>query len=629
MRDAIAWSDELLTDAERTFFRRLAVFAGGFTLEAAEAVAGGAAPVFDLVGSLIDNSLIYRAAPRAADSLRFGMLETVREYAQEQLEASGEAEAIRRRHADYFLALGEAAEARRVDLAATDRLSLGSERDNLRAALRWLAEHGDAEGMLRLAGSLWPLWLEQGGIGLGRTQLAEYLALPHARAPRRAWAKAATVAGALAQAQGDHQQATALSEPALAVAREIGDDRCAGMAATTLGLVAMVEGDFDRATSHLEAGLASFRAVDDARVLWTLRHLGSVAFFQRDLPKAVRVAEEGLAMARAAGDSLDAARLLHNLGRALAVQGDCALAIDRWREAIEFFREAGDSWGVADSLISLGRAAYELGHLDEAADMLAQSLSLFHEIGDPEGTALALLATGWLARARGASAEAEARFQDVLTLLGDSPTRTQAVNARLGLGAVAFDRRDLADAGRRWRDALRHAEARGDRLLIASALERFAHLAAAKGWRRHAAQLLAAGGVLRAEIGAPASPSEAREHDRLAATLAEAADQPEREPPDATIDGDETAALLRAAADLAASIVATEAGRAASDGRLLSARERDVLRLLTEGRTDREIAEALSLSYRTVTTHVTAILSKLEVESRTAAAVLAVRRGLV
>ncbi|HEU0115970.1 MAG TPA: hypothetical protein VFQ80_14890, partial [Thermomicrobiales bacterium] len=324
MRDAIAWSDDLLSEEEQAFFRRLAVFAGGFTLDAAAAVADWALPAapsaVDLIGALIDKSLLVRAAPTDGP-LRFGMLATIREFALERLHAHNEAAAAARRHAAYFLQLAETAEARRVDLAATERWPLAAERDNFRAALRWLARQGEVELMLRLAGALWPLWLEQGGIGPGRAQLAEYLALPDVRAARGAWAKAASVAGALAQAQGDHRQAVALSEAALAIARELGDDRSAGLALTTLGLDAMVAGEFDRAAPSLAAGLAAFQAAGDARALWTLRHLATVAFLQRDLPRAIDLAGEGLALAQAAGNGLDQARLLHTLGVALALQG--------------------------------------------------------------------------------------------------------------------------------------------------------------------------------------------------------------------------------------------------------------------------------------------------------------------
>jgi predicted ATPase/DNA-binding CsgD family transcriptional regulator/Tfp pilus assembly protein PilF len=644
MRDAIAWSDDLLTGEERTLFQRLSVFVGGFTLDAAAAAAIDREPlaapsVVDLVGSLVDKSLVYRLAPQPGDSLRFGMLETIREYAQERLEANGEAEQMQRRHSDYFLSLGETAEARRIDLMATVRTPLGAERDNFRAALLWLATHGETERMLRLAGALWPLWLEQGGIGPGRIQLAEYLAMPDVRAPRQAWAKAASVAGALAQAQGDQQQAKTLSEQALAIAREIGDDQSAGMALTTLGLAAMVDGDFDHAAPLLEAGLASFQAAGDARVLWTLRHLSTVAFLQRDLPTAIRLADQGLAMARAAGNGLDTARLLHNLGVAVAMQGQIERAIGVWREAAALYREADDSWGVADTFASLGRAAYELGDLDQAETLLQQSLALLRDIGDPQGMTTVLLHAGWLARARDALPSAESRFQEVLALVGDAPSSPQAALAHLGLGAIAFDRRDLPRAAERWRDALRHARARGDRLLIASALERFAHLAASIDAPRQSARFLAAAGALRAAIGAPRPPSETPEHERLVAALhdalgpaglsaasAEALLDPAPAP--ARV-GNGVATIVREAAVTAESILDPAPDRAAPAISLLSARERDVLRLVAEGRTDREIAAALSLSYRTVTTHITAILTKLDVDSRTGAAVYAVRSGLV
>ncbi|HET7095055.1 MAG TPA: LuxR C-terminal-related transcriptional regulator, partial [Thermomicrobiales bacterium] len=374
----------------------------------------------------------------------------------------------------------------------------------------------------------------------------------------------------------------------------------------------------------------------------------SVAFFQRDLPKAVRMAEEGLAIARAAGCELDTARLLHNLGRALVVQGRCQQAVENWREAIDLFQKAGDSWGVADALVSMGRAAFEQGDLDAADRLFAHSLALFREIGDPEGTALALLGVGRLAQARGAAAKAAARFHDVLALLNDRSTRPQAVHALLGLGAVAFDHGDLPTAAERWRDALQRARARDDRLLIASGLERFARLAAASGWRRHSARLLAVAASLRIELGAPVAPSEADNQERLASSLRSALG-PEgfaaagagvavgkaEADPDAAHDvaGRRTGAEIAVATTLREAVAVAEAIIAPAPERRpsslpLSARERDVLRLLAEGRTDREIAAALSLSYRTVTTHVTAILSKLDVESRTAAAVYAVRSGL-
>ncbi|HEU0114461.1 MAG TPA: response regulator transcription factor, partial [Thermomicrobiales bacterium] len=260
-----------------------------------------------------------------------------------------------------------------------------------------------------------------------------------------------------------------------------------------------------------------------------------------------------------------------------------------------------------------------------------------------EGTALTLVHTAWLARARGAVSLAQSRFQDVLALVGEARNSPHAALAHLGLGVVACDRSDLPRAADRFRDALRLARGRGDRWLIAAALERFAHLAAATGRPRQGETLLAAAGAVRAAIGAPVPPSEREDYARLVAALrnalgnegfAAAAGQPLERPAvesrDAPLgDDDGVAAALREAAGAAEAIGARAPERSAPPEPPLSARERDVLRLLVEGRTDRDIAEALALSYRTVTTHVTAILTKLEVDSRTAAAVLAVRRGLV
>jgi predicted ATPase len=209
MRDAIAWSYDLLTRGEQMLFRRLAVFVGGFTLEAARIVAGDGQDVMRGVSALVTHSLVSRAAGRDEES--FTMLETIRAYALEQLAASGELQEIQQRQASWSLAIVEAVEAEHIGPgppSAPDRL--GPNRDNLRAALQWLREHGGIGTGLRLASTLWPLWLERGEISEGRVHLTAYLATPQASANQDAWARAVSISGALAQAQGDHQQAVTL-----------------------------------------------------------------------------------------------------------------------------------------------------------------------------------------------------------------------------------------------------------------------------------------------------------------------------------------------------------------------------------------------------------------------------------
>ncbi|GIW04340.1 MAG: hypothetical protein KatS3mg059_0960 [Thermomicrobiales bacterium] len=631
MRDAIAWSYDLLDESEQRLFRDLSVFSGGFTLAAAEAVAGQEpgtthastdSVVLNGIVSLMDKSLLRRLdLPDDASSThasRFGMLETVREFAQEQREACGEAEAARAAHAAHFLALAEAVEAERIGFSPV-RVAhrLGPERDNVRAALRWLREHGDIERGLRLASALWPLWLEHGDLSEGRAQLAALLALPDAAVHREAWAKAMWVAGALAQAQGDPLQAVIHSERALAACRELGDHRGAAAALYTLGLDAMVRGDYERAEGCLAESLTLFRAARDARAgSWALRHLGSVAYRHGDLDQAEAYATEGLALVQAAGSRLDVARLLHTLGIVVAHRGDLVLAIQLWEESLAHYRTVGDRWGVADALASLGDAARQRGDLLQAATLLHESLVLLRDIGDPEGTALVLGRLGWVARANGDLSEAARRFEEGLAVAREHDERAGLIWTLLGLGTVTLEQGDMAGAAALLLESLRLASDLEDQVASTAALERCAHLAAVAGQHVCAVRLLAAAGVLREVMGHPLFPADAADHWRLAATL-RAALGVER----FMAAWAEGRVMTREAAwSEAAQVANALSGSTRGDtGRGLTPREREVLQLLLAGSSDRDIAEALFISRPTASKHVQAILMKLGVRSRKAA----------
>jgi predicted ATPase len=384
MRDAIAWSYELLMPAEQALFQCLSVFAGGFSMVGAKAVAAkrglSAGTVARGIGALVEQSLVFQGG--SDKQPRFAMLETVREYGLEVLDAGNDGELTRASHASFFLGLAERVEAARIGMApAGDANLLDSERDNLRAALDWFRERNQVEHALRLAAVLWPHWLEHGRVSEGRAQLAELLALPVAPSNRAAWTKAAGVAGLLAQAQGDHAQAVTLSELALAGSRELGDRRGTATALYTLGLDAMVQGDYDAAERNLQECLALFCTVNDARAgSWALQHLGSVAYRRGNLAQAEAYATEGLALVRAGGSRLDVARLLHTLGVVVAQRGDSWRAATLWQESLNDFREVGDRWGVADALACLGDVARQHGDLIQAKALLEESLSLFREI---------------------------------------------------------------------------------------------------------------------------------------------------------------------------------------------------------------------------------------------------------
>ncbi len=285
MRAAIAWSYHLLNADEQALFRRVAVFAGGFTPEAAEVVGaggaltegGGAAPgrarpmapsVLDLLGSLVDHSLVQRVEPGGADTApggaRLRMLETIREFGLEHLEESGEALAVHRRHADHLLALAERAYRgihARDGAGWLDRLEV--EHDNLRAALRWWLDQGDGEQSLRLAVAPALFWRDRGHLGEGLGWLEQALAASAGRSSALR-AEALDLAGDLAWIRGDHERALARFEASLAEAQAIGDAIGLARGRFRLGGVALHRGELERAAALLGEALASFRANGDA-----------------------------------------------------------------------------------------------------------------------------------------------------------------------------------------------------------------------------------------------------------------------------------------------------------------------------------------------------------------------------
>ena len=417
MRDAIAWSYDLLTPAEQTLFRRLAVFVGGFTLEAAEAVSESrsrgveesrrndasdsstctptprlvdSSLTLDLVGSLVDQSLLRRVETEDGQP-RFGMLETIREFGLERLAASGEEPAVRAAHADWYLALAETAAPELMGAAQREWLArLESENGNLRAALDWALAEGAGDTAIRLAGALWPFWDIRGHIGEGRSWLERALALGVDR-PCPARATALHGAGTLATVQGDFGQATALLERALAMARAMRDNRAAASALNNLGLVAKDQGQLARAAVLLEESVALQRESGNTPGLAdALHNLGTVVFRQGDLDRAIALYQESLALERERGDRLGIAGSLNNLGVIAREQGDLDRATTLYEECLALQRELGDRLGIASTLGNLGGVARERGELACAATLIAEGLALDWERGERLGVASSL-----------------------------------------------------------------------------------------------------------------------------------------------------------------------------------------------------------------------------------------------
>lgn len=455
LRNTIDWSYALLDAGVQALFARLAVFVGGFSLEAVEAVCVAAddppLSALDRLSALVDQSLLQQM-PGADGEPRFTFLETIREYALERLELSGEAEDVRQRHAQHFMGLAELAEQQlRAAEQSTwlDRLEV--EHDNFRAALAWCqTQESELDAGLRLAAALWNFWEVRGHLNEGRHWLEALLA----RAPKRTAlrSKALNAAGSLAFDQHDYAAATAFHEESLAIRRELGDARGIAVALGNLGNVARAQANYAAARARLEEGLAIFR---DLGYTWAvglaLHNLGHVAREQRDYPAARHFYAESLRTVRELGDTQGIASSVHDLGYVALEEGDDGRALELFDESLALFHELGDKPGMAHAFHSLGLVAWHRGEYDVARVHLEASLRLRQELGDPQGTAACLAGLGGVAGVA-------ARPEKAVRLFGATAALLEATGAHLEAIERAIYERSVA-AARAVLGATRFAEA--------------------------------------------------------------------------------------------------------------------------------------------------------------------------
>jgi predicted ATPase/transcriptional regulator with XRE-family HTH domain len=374
MRDAIAWSHDLLTPDEQTIFRRLAVFAGGFTLDAAATVAGAIQEeqspqedVLEGLSSLLDQSLLglgEAAVADAATETRFTLLETVREFARERLEAAGETAAVRQAHAAYYFGVVQAERLRLHGPGGAAALNaFEAEHDNVRAALAWAIEQQEAALALRLAYTSWRFWWMRSHLDQGRLWLDRALALPDPDGTVAAIRPLALVAaGYFARVQGDYAAALDAGEEALAMARAAGNTDGESAALHLLGLAAFDHGEWTQARAHMHAALAIDRELDYRHgVAFQLSNLGDVAFAQGDLAEAAALGEEALAIWRELGDDWSVAWALAPLGRVAQAQGESARAVTLLRQSLVSGARLGDKEITARSVSELAAIAGERG----------------------------------------------------------------------------------------------------------------------------------------------------------------------------------------------------------------------------------------------------------------------------
>jgi predicted ATPase len=392
LRAAFDWSHDLLSPAEQKLFRRLSVFVGGCTLEGVEAVCDTKGDLeldlLDGMSSMVDKSLLQQLEQANGDS-RFTMLETIREYAREKLEASGEDVATKRTHAAYCLVLAEeaaTAEAGADGAEVRERIAL--EHDNFRAALEWLTESGDADWGLRLATALFRFWESHEYLAEGRDSLAKVLRIPAAAAPTKARARAVFAAGVLATEQGDHAAADALMMESLEIGRQLGDTQGVAVTVNARAVLARDQGNVALAHSLFQESLTLWRELGDLQAIArALSNLASVLKMQGEYELARSLCAECRAIFEGHGDRTGAAWSLNNEGDIARDQGDSAAARALFEQALAIFRELGDRWGIAGTLADLGNLAREQQNCGAALSLYRESLKTFQQLDHKRGIA--------------------------------------------------------------------------------------------------------------------------------------------------------------------------------------------------------------------------------------------------
>lgn len=377
IRATIAWSHDLLTAEEQRLFARLGVFAGGWTIEASEAIAGSEKiDAFHGLTRLIDQGLVQTMAGATAEP-RFTMLETIRGYAREQLAASDDQVLIERRHSLYYLALAERA---KELIDGRDQAiwlaRLEAELDNTRSVFERAIDNGDADTALRLGAAQWRFCRQRGHLSEGRTAL----------------------------------------ERALAIDGQV--DLAVRAAATHyLGNLALDLTEFPAARNHFVESLALWRRLgDQGGLVYTLTSLGMVDWFTGDYPSAAAHFREVLAIWSSTGDTAGVAIIHHDLGLLAAKEGDHALARSHHTQALALRRQLGNPGGVAYSLWALATVALFEGDTASAADMFRESLTIFRDLGDRQGEAYVLHGLARVSQRQGSDLETLRLFHEVLEL---------------------------------------------------------------------------------------------------------------------------------------------------------------------------------------------------------------------
>jgi predicted ATPase/class 3 adenylate cyclase/DNA-binding CsgD family transcriptional regulator len=647
LRASVDWSHALLTEPERVLFRRLAVFLGGFDFDAAQAVAGGGDvaryQVLDQLTLLVDKSLVV--AEDSAGRTRYRLLETVRQYALEKLGESGEADAVRSRHRDYYTSLAALLDAPAGSDYEQRLEQSDTEIDNLRAAFAWSRENSDVQLALALASSLHPLWQARGRLREGLTWFdaaladldARHLELPPAMGAR-ALADRALLAAAMGAADSIDQ-----AQQALAIAREVNDPALLAAALTACGYFAAFNNP-EVARGYFAEAIELARAVGDRwRLSQALAFQAAAALAAGD-PIAGRAAgQEGRELSVAIGHRLSARVCRWCLAVAQVYQGDLAGVAAQFAELAAEAKVGHDLLVEADSLMFQGLALAYQGEADaargaaDAAIAAASEVSEHHTGVAYSASAAAALAAGDVATALDALeawrhlsalprvAGVRCRFRAEAALAGGDLVDARrfaddAVSTTAGMflsdaltvrARVAIAQGEPGQAERDAHEALACAADIEAYLVIPDILECLGALAGEAGGHREAARLLGAAEAIRQRMGSVRFKIHDAGYQASVAALRDALD--EKDFDSAWAEG---AGLSVEEAIAYAQRGRGQRKRPTSGWAALTPTERDVVRLVSEGLANNDIATRLFVSPRTVQTHLTHVYTKLSLTSR-------------
>ncbi|MFL5653722.1 MAG: LuxR C-terminal-related transcriptional regulator, partial [Ktedonobacteraceae bacterium] len=620
LRDTIRWSYDLLNAEEQRCFRRLAIFVGSWTLEAAEAVCSEASdlsrPAIDVVASLLDKSLLQQS-DRSADEPRLLMLETIREYALERLADSGDLETTEQRHAMYYLALAEQSEPElfgHQQRAWIGRLTRDAE--NLRAALQWSQTHQMNEQLLRLAGNLGHFWYMCGRFSEAMLWLETALREAGPDVAVSARIKALYIVALIASHLGQSDLLFVRARECLTLARQDGDGRGFVIASWPLVHHLLASGDMIGAQAQAEETLTFVQAHAPAEDSWTLacalNSFGSVVLSQGDYTQAQQLYERAIALFKEAGDLWLYGELHLFLANVYWAQGDETKAQTFLKEGFAVHDQVGNAWVTGWFVSLFGEIALRQGDIPRARFLLEAGLKRHQQLGDQQGQALI-----YAMLAQAAASEHDYTLTRTLAAQSLEIARTIHDTGSLilcleELADVAAGQGEPAWAARLWGAAQHYREASDAPLPLVERLSRAHHIEQAQGLlgKKIFTERWSEGRNMTAEEAIAASPM----HDRTS--------KPQR-PVQGRLQGNHKGLPHTTPPPLPLRDVT----QPLLDP--LSQRELEVLQLLAGGASNQEIALALVVAPGTVKLHVSHILSKLGVKSRTRAILRARDLGLL